>query len=47
MTIGNAVAFGCIRLVNDDVVDRYGRVQVSTPVVVNQTTGAFLPISRS
>jgi hypothetical protein len=40
MTIGNAVAFGCIRLVND-------RVQVSTPVVVNQTTGAFLPISRS
>jgi lipoprotein-anchoring transpeptidase ErfK/SrfK len=35
MTIGNAVAFGCIRLVNDDVVDLYGRVQVSTPVVVN------------
>jgi lipoprotein-anchoring transpeptidase ErfK/SrfK len=35
MTIGNAVAFGCIRLVNDDIVDLYGRVQVSTPVVVN------------
>jgi lipoprotein-anchoring transpeptidase ErfK/SrfK len=35
MTIGNAVAFGCIRLANDDIVDLYGRVQVSTPVVVN------------
>jgi lipoprotein-anchoring transpeptidase ErfK/SrfK len=34
-TIGNAVAFGCIRLANDDIVDLYGRVQVATPVVVN------------
>jgi lipoprotein-anchoring transpeptidase ErfK/SrfK len=34
-TIGNSVAFGCIRLVNDDIVDLYNRVQVSTPVVVN------------
>jgi lipoprotein-anchoring transpeptidase ErfK/SrfK len=34
-TIGNAVAFGCIRLVNDDIVDLYSRVQVSTPVIVN------------
>jgi len=34
-TIGNTVAFGCIRLVNDDIVDLYGRVQVSTPVIVN------------
>jgi lipoprotein-anchoring transpeptidase ErfK/SrfK len=34
-TIGSAVAFGCIRLVNDDVVDLFNRVQVSTPVVVN------------
>ncbi len=34
-TIGNAVSFGCIRLVNDDIVDLYGRVKVSTPVVVN------------
>jgi lipoprotein-anchoring transpeptidase ErfK/SrfK len=34
-TIGNAVAFGCIRLVNDDIVDLFSRVQVSTPVVVN------------
>jgi lipoprotein-anchoring transpeptidase ErfK/SrfK len=34
-TIGNAVAFGCIRLVNDDILDLYSRVQVSTPVIVN------------
>ncbi len=34
-TIGNLVAFGCIRLVNDDIVDLYNRVQVATPVVVN------------
>lgn len=33
-TIGNAVSFGCIRLVNDDIVDLYSRVKVSTPVVV-------------
>jgi len=34
-TIGNAVVFGCIRLVNDDIVDLYDRVRVTTPVVIN------------
>jgi lipoprotein-anchoring transpeptidase ErfK/SrfK len=34
-TIGNPVSFGCIRLDNDDVVDLYNRVKVSTPVLVN------------
>ena len=34
-TIGNLVAFGCIRLSNDDIVDLYSRVKVSTPVLVN------------
>lgn len=34
-TIGNVVSFGCIRLDNDDIVDLYNRVQVSTSVVVN------------
>ena len=34
-TIGSSVEFGCIRLVNDDIVDLYNRVQVGTPVVVN------------
>ena len=34
-TIGTNVEFGCIRLVNDDIVDLYARVQVGTPVLVN------------
>jgi lipoprotein-anchoring transpeptidase ErfK/SrfK len=34
-TIGSAVALGCIRLDNDDIVDLFNRVKVSTPVVVN------------
>ena len=34
-TIGSSVQFGCIRLVNDDIVDLYNRVRVATPVVVN------------
>jgi lipoprotein-anchoring transpeptidase ErfK/SrfK len=34
-TIGSTVVFGCIRLVNDDIVDLYNRAQVGTAVVVN------------
>ena len=33
-TIGQAVSSGCIRLVNDDVIDLYERVNVGTKVVV-------------
>jgi lipoprotein-anchoring transpeptidase ErfK/SrfK len=33
-TIGHAVSSGCIRLVNDDVVDLYARVPLNTKVVV-------------
>ncbi|VTZ49978.1 ErfK/YbiS/YcfS/YnhG family protein [Methylocella tundrae] len=33
-TIGQAVSSGCIRLLNDDVVDLYERVKVGAPVVV-------------
>jgi lipoprotein-anchoring transpeptidase ErfK/SrfK len=32
-TIGGQVSSGCIRMVNDDVVDLYGRVNVGTKVV--------------
>jgi lipoprotein-anchoring transpeptidase ErfK/SrfK len=32
-TIGTSVTFGCIRLVNDDIVDLYNRVQLSTAVI--------------
>ena len=35
-TIGQAVSSGCFRLVNDDVVDLYDRVQVGTKVIVKQ-----------
>jgi lipoprotein-anchoring transpeptidase ErfK/SrfK len=33
-TIGHQVSSGCIRMVNDDVIDLYGRVNVGTKVVV-------------
>jgi len=34
-TIGTNVEFGCIRLVNDDIVDLYARLRVGSPVLVN------------
>ena len=33
-TIGQAVSSGCIRMLNEDVVDLYNRVRVGTPVIV-------------
>ncbi len=33
-TIGTNVSSGCIRLINDDVADLYGRVKVGTKVIV-------------
>ncbi len=33
-TIGQAVSSGCIRMLNEDVIDLYGRVKVGTRVVV-------------
>jgi len=33
-TIGGQVSSGCIRLVNEDVIDLYTRVHVGTKVVV-------------
>ena len=33
-TIGQAVSSGCIRMVNDDVIDLYDRVKIGTKVVV-------------
>ena len=35
-TIGQAVSSGCIRMVNDDVVDLYERVKVGARVIVQQ-----------
>ena len=33
-TIGTAASSGCIRLVNQDIIDLYNRVPVGAPVVV-------------
>lgn len=33
-TIGKAVSSGCVRLVNQDVIDLYGRVPTNSPIVV-------------
>ena len=33
-TIGQAVSNGCIRMVNDHVIDLYERVRIGTPVVI-------------
>jgi lipoprotein-anchoring transpeptidase ErfK/SrfK len=35
-TIGSAVSSGCFRLVNNDVIDLYGRVPAGTRVIVRQ-----------
>jgi len=37
-TIGTAVSSGCIRMLNQDILDLYSRVPVGTPVVVLQDT---------
>ncbi|RUU92232.1 L,D-transpeptidase, partial [Mesorhizobium sp. M1A.F.Ca.IN.020.03.2.1] len=33
-TIGTAVSSGCIRLINDDIIDLYDRTSLGTTVVV-------------
>jgi lipoprotein-anchoring transpeptidase ErfK/SrfK len=33
-TIGKNVSSGCIRMLNEDVVDLYGRVKVGTLVII-------------
>lgn len=33
-TIGSAVSSGCFRLVNDDVIDLYNRVDVGAKVII-------------
>lgn len=41
-SIGEAVSSGCIRLLNQDIIDLYGRVPVGTPVIVLQHEQANL-----
>ena len=35
-SIGGAVSSGCIRMMNADVIDLYGRVKVGSPIYVYQ-----------
>lgn len=51
-TIGGAVSSGCIRLINQDIVDLYSRVKIGSRVVVIQGSRALssrarLPIAES
>jgi lipoprotein-anchoring transpeptidase ErfK/SrfK len=50
-TIGAHVSSGCIRMVNDDVIDLYSRVNVGTKVVVmpdqRQASGPAVFVRRS
>jgi lipoprotein-anchoring transpeptidase ErfK/SrfK len=41
-TIGKRVSSGCIRMVNDDVIDLYARVNVGTRVIVLQAAGSHV-----
>jgi lipoprotein-anchoring transpeptidase ErfK/SrfK len=45
-TIGKFVSSGCIRMLNEDVEDLYGRVKVGTRVVVRPGAGAAAAASR-
>jgi lipoprotein-anchoring transpeptidase ErfK/SrfK len=38
-TIGGRVSSGCIRMVNEDVIDLYGRVDIGTKVIVLPAEG--------
>ncbi|WP_188610740.1 L,D-transpeptidase [Chelatococcus reniformis] len=44
-TIGTRVSSGCIRLINQDVIDLYSRVPIGTKVVVLNGAG-FVPIAN-
>jgi len=46
-TIGTAVSSGCFRLVNEDVIDLYGRVAVGTKVIIKQAVALYLWRRRS
>jgi lipoprotein-anchoring transpeptidase ErfK/SrfK len=46
-TIGHQVSSGCIRMLNDDVTDLYGRVNVGTKVVVLPTGSRHVPTART
>jgi lipoprotein-anchoring transpeptidase ErfK/SrfK len=40
-SIGKSVSSGCVRLINQDVIDLYDRVPTQTPVIVTSGAGAY------
>ena len=40
-SIGKSVSSGCVRLINQDVIDLYDRVPTKTPVIVTSGVGAY------
>jgi lipoprotein-anchoring transpeptidase ErfK/SrfK len=46
-TIGGRVSSGCIRMLNEDVIDLYERVNIGTKVVVLPDTGRAIAATRS
>jgi len=46
-TIGGRVSSGCIRMVNEDVIDLYGRVDIGTKVIVLTAEEHRLPDHRA
>jgi len=45
-TIGGRVSSGCIRLVNDDVIDLFNRAKVGTKVVVLPMSNPYIAGAR-
>ena len=46
-TIGHDVSSGCIRLLNDDVIDLYSRVNVGTKIIVLRNLNHTVAIATS
>ncbi|MEK1866599.1 MAG: L,D-transpeptidase, partial [Ensifer adhaerens] len=45
-TIGKSVSSGCVRMINQDVVDLYNRVPNGTPIVVTDLSGGGMVQSQ-
>jgi hypothetical protein len=46
-TIGRKVSSGCIRMLNEDVIDLYARVDVGTRIVVLDHRGAMSAVAAA
>jgi lipoprotein-anchoring transpeptidase ErfK/SrfK len=44
-SIGKSVSSGCVRLMNQDIIDLYDRVPNRTPILVTSNVGAQVPMA--